>query len=71
MVIVIAAVIIQFPIFIVMIIIVIIIVIIITTARIIEFGTEDLAEGKQCCNTNNNRNKPQTCGRAHKADSCL
>ena len=69
MVIVIAAVIIQCYIFIVMIIIVIL-VIIITTAKLIEFGTEDLAEGKQCCNTNNNRNKPQACERAQRADSC-
>lgn len=45
---VIAAVIIQCYIFIVMIIIGIIV--IITTTRLIEFGTEDLAEGKQCCN---------------------
>jgi hypothetical protein len=64
------AVIIEFPIFIVMIVIVIIIVIIIPAARVIEFGIEDLAEGKQCCNTNNNRNKPP-CGRANKADSWL
>jgi hypothetical protein len=26
------------------------IIVIITTTRLIEFGTEDLAEGKQCCN---------------------
>jgi hypothetical protein len=69
MVIVIAAVIIQCYIFIVMIIRGII-VIIITTARLVEFGIEDLAEGKQCCNTNNNINKPQACERTHKADSC-
>lgn len=60
---------IQCYIFIVMIIIHII-VITITTTRLIEFGTEDLAEGKQCCNMNSNRNKPQACERAHKADSC-
>jgi hypothetical protein len=47
-----------------------IIVIIITTTRLIEFGTEDLVEGKQCCNMNSNRNKPQAFERAHKADSC-
>jgi hypothetical protein len=46
-----------------------IIVIIITTTRLIEFGSEDLAEGKQCCNTNN-KNKPQACERTHKVDSC-
>jgi len=69
MVIVIAAVIIQCYIFIVMIIIGII-VIIITTTRLIEFGIEDLAEGNHSCNMNNNRNKPQACERAHKADYC-
>jgi len=69
MVIVIAAVIIQCYIFIVMIIIDII-VINVTTTRLIEFGTEDLAEGKQCCNMNSNRNKPQASERAYKADSC-
>lgn len=68
MVIVIAAVIIQCYIFIVMI-ITGIIVIILTTTRLIEFSTEDLAEGKLCCNMNNKRNKPQACERAHKADS--
>jgi hypothetical protein len=46
------------------------IVITITTTRLIEFGTEDLAEGKQCCNMNSKRNKPQACERAYKADSC-
>jgi hypothetical protein len=46
-------------------------VIIITTTRLIEFGIEDLAEEKQRCNTNNNRNKPQACEKAHTADSCL
>lgn len=69
MVIVIAAVIIQCYIFIVMIVIGVI-VIIITATRLTEFGTEDLTEDKQCCNTNNNRNKPQACERAHKADYC-
>jgi len=67
MVIVITVVIIQCYIFIVMIIIGIIV--IITTTRLIEFVTEDLAEGKQCCNMNNKGNKPQACERVHKADS--